>query len=107
MSEGRWEARASAYLPFAALEGYGNALRAATRRREPRRELSEDDCARLTDEVSSLSRGDLAEVEYHDGRRYVTAVRVVRQVDRDLGVLRLEGLDVSFCDLWSVRAAGR
>lgn len=107
MSEGRWEARASQFLPFAALEGYGDALRAAARRAEPRREPSGDDCERLSAEVSALARGDLAEVERYDGGRYVTEVRAVRQVDRDLGVLRLEGLDVPFRDLWSVRRAGR
>ena len=106
MSEGRWEARASMYLPFAALEGYDELVRAAMAGGgEPRRELADDDRARLSAEVSALSRGDLAEVEWHDGRRYVTEARAVRQVDRDLRVLRLEGLDVPFDSLWAARKA--
>lgn len=108
MSEGRWEARASLYLPFAALEGYDELVRAVMAGGgEPRRELADDDRARLSAEVSALSRGDVAEVGWFDGERYVTEARAVRQVDRDLRVLRLEGLDVPFGDVWSVRRVGR
>lgn len=105
MSDVGWEARASQFLPFAALDGYGDAVRAATRRGEPRRGLSEEGAGSLAAEVSALSRGERVAVEFHDGERYVTREGAVRQVDLDLRVLRLEGLDVPFDDLWSVRRA--
>ncbi len=105
MSDGRWVARASMYLPFAALEGYGDVVQDVTKRRERRREPSDDDCERLAAEVAALSRGEVVEVEYHNGERYVTERRVVRQVDCDLRVLRLDGLDVPFDSLWSAKKA--
>lgn len=106
MSEGHWEARASMYLPFAALEGYDELVRrAAAGGGEPRRELTDDDIARLSAEVSALSRGDVAAVEWYDGERYVMETCAVRQVDRDLRVLRLEGLDVPFDSLWAAMKA--
>ena len=95
--------RAAQFMPFAALTGYYDLVREQERVREPRREPSEEEAARISDELTGLRKGQLVRVTHYEHDAYVTTEGVVTRVDpvtRELTVVRRR---IGFDDVWSAR----
>ena len=94
--------RAAQFMPFAALTGYYDLVRACERVSEPRREPGEDEAARISAELARVRRGQLVRVTHYADGAYVTQEGMVARVDeaaRELTVVRTR---IRFDDVWSV-----
>lgn len=94
--------RAAQFMPFAALTGYYDLVRDRERLREPRRDPSEEEAARISDELSRTRRGQLVRVTHYQRDAYVTTTGVVTGMDvvaRELVVVRTR---IPFDDVWGV-----
>ena len=78
-------------MPFAALRGYYNLVRAKEVVPEPRQPLTDDDSRALDETVAALIRGDVVRAVYYRDGAYREATGAVSQVDtiyRDLWIVR-------------------
>jgi hypothetical protein len=89
-------------MPFAALEGYYDLVRDQERVVEPRRELTDEEVARISHELAVVRRGDLVRVTHYVGGAYVTQEGVVSEIDVPFHVLQVVRTRIRFEDLWSV-----
>ena len=83
--------QAKQFMPFAALKGYYDLIRQQERIPEQRRELTEEECQVLSQQIMQLHKGDMVRVRRYDQDAYVDITGVVTQVDttlRDLWVVR-------------------
>ena len=94
--------RAAQFMPFAALTGFYDLVRAQERVREPRREVGEERAAEISAELARLRRGDLARVTYYADDAYATREGIVACIEPDLRVLQVVRTRVRFEDLWEV-----
>lgn len=97
--------RARQFLPFAALRGYYDLVRKQERTVEPRHELTDDEAARLSSRVASLSKGDMVRVEYYDVDAYVTVTGVLSGIDTAFRTLTVVKTKIAFDDIRSVERA--
>ncbi len=96
------EDRARQFMPFAALKGYYDLVRERERVPEPRRELTEEHAAFLSEQVAALKKGDMVKVTHYDGEAYATTEGVLTGVDVILGALTIVKTHVSFGDIWEI-----
>ncbi|OUO35905.1 hypothetical protein [Olsenella sp. An290] len=99
---GRHADRAAQFMPFAALTGYYDLVRAQERVVEPRRDPSEEDAARISSELARIRPRELVRVTHYADGAYVTREGLVTSVDlaaRELTVVRTR---ISFDDVWRV-----
>ena len=94
------EDRAAQFAPFAAMVGHDAMIAEVARHTESRRELDEDEKARLDKILSELCEcKEVREVSVTyfkpDGKQaggeYLTACGIIEQIDSDPGILRLSG----------------
>lgn len=94
--------RAAQFMPFAALTGYYDLVRERERVSEPRREPSEEEAARISEELAAVRKGRLVRVNHYERDAYVTTEGIVTRVDpvaRELTVVRRR---IGFDDVWRV-----
>ncbi len=99
--------RAAQFMPFAALTGYYDLVRAQERVSESRREPSEEDEARISSELARVRPRELVRVTHYDRDAYVMTEGVVTHVDlaaRELTVVRTR---IRFDDVWGVEPLER
>lgn len=99
---GRHADRAAQFMPFAALTGYYDLVRAQERAVEPRRDPSEEDATRISLELARVRPRELVRVTHYADGAYVTQEGLVTYVDlvaRELTVVRTR---ISFDDVWRV-----
>lgn len=94
--------RAAQFMPFAALTGYYDLVRAKERVREPRRDPGEEDAERISGELLSTRRGQLVRVTHYDGEAYVTRTGMVTSVEPELRRLTIARERIRFDDIWSI-----
>lgn len=95
--------RAAQFMPFAALTGYYDLVRERERVTELRREPSEEEAARISDELAAVRKERLVRVTHYEHGAYVTTEGIVTGMDpvaRELTVVRRR---IRFDDIWSVR----
>lgn len=91
--------RAKQFMPFAALKGFEALLDAASRSKEARVELSEDQLEELNRTIQSLTEGDFVRVLYYTGHHYTESVGTVEAVDMSAHRLSIGGIVISFKDI--------
>ena len=79
--------RARQFMPFAALRGFEELIREQGRTPSPRKELSEEDAERLSQNLRRVERGMLVEVVYYSNGGYVTQRGMVSDVDLTMRTL--------------------
>ncbi len=99
------EERAKQFQPFDALKGLQEELRRREMRvlAEKKRLLSEEEEERLSRRLCRLRKGDWVEFSYYDRGFYRTGEGRVLTLDRENGLLRLEGKTLSLQDLYRLR----
>ena len=93
--------RAKQFLPFDSMKGLQEALRAeeAKRARVEKRELGEEDAARISQVLGQTSRGDAVRVTYYRSGSYLTATGEVAAFDTIRRTLTVEGQKIPFDDI--------
>lgn len=102
-AKGRHADRAAQFMPFAALTGYYDLVRAQERVSEPRHELTEEEAGRISAELSAVRKGQFVRVTHYERDAYVTTEGIVTGMDpvaRELTIVRRR---IRFDDIWGVR----
>lgn len=97
--------RAKQFAPFAAVGGLDAALAKKEREhaRKARAELLDDAAEHINEKLAGLYIGDTVEVTYYQRGEYVTVSGFVDNIDKGRRVLVVDGAEVHFKDLYSVK----
>ncbi len=88
--------RAKQFMPFAALKGYEEALRAKEKVVVPKMELSEEMLEDLDRKLHQIQRNDIITVVYYNGEEYVRVTGMVSRLDPDAKVLKVVNTKIPF-----------
>ena len=94
--------RARQFMPFAALTGYSEIIRQREKIIEPRKELSEDEAAVLSEKMSNIKKGMLIKITYYDNDGYDTMVGLVSKIDVIYRILTIVKTNVHLDDIIDV-----
>lgn len=95
-------ARAKQFMPFAALKGYEDALRAKEKIVVPRRELSEEMAQELDRKLHQIRKNDVVTVVYYDREEYIRITGMVSRVDMDGRILKIVNTKIGFEDISAI-----
>ena len=93
------EERARQFLPFNALTGYYQMILEKQRVSEPKKELSEDEAAALSDKLKSLRQHDLVSVTFYDKDAYITKTGMITDIDFTFQTLTIVKTKIPFQDI--------
>ena len=91
--------RAKQFMPFAALKGFEEAVKAQERLKEPKVILGEDARQELNFRLQGVQPGDRVRAEYYYESRYVTVRGRVKKIDALGRRIYLEELKIPIDDL--------
>lgn len=91
--------RAKQFMPFAALKGFEEAVRAQERQREPRVILGEDARQELNFRLQGILPGDRVRAEYYYEGYYITVRGKVKKIDTLGRRIHLEEIRIPIDDL--------
>lgn len=91
--------RAKQFMPFAALKGFEEAVKAQERQREPKVILGEDARQELNFKLQGIQPGDRLRAEYYYEGRYVTVRGRVKKIDSLGRRIHLEEIKIPIDDL--------
>ena len=97
--------RAKQFMPFAALKGYYDLIYEREKVSVPKKELSEDDAAALSEKLSAVKKGDLLKVTYYREGEYVKQCGIVAQVDFTFRKLTIVKTAIEFDDIYDIEKA--
>ena len=97
--------RAKQFMPFAALKGYEEALRAKEHIVVPKTELSEERLNELDEVFKTLNVGDMAECIYYSlsEEAYIKKTGILTKIDRDAGTIRIVNFSIRFEDIYDLK----
>ena len=91
--------RAKQFMPFAALKGYDEALRAKEKVVVPRAELSEEMAEELDRRLHQIQKNDVVTVVYYDKEAYLRVTGMVSRLDMDARLLKIVNTKIPFDDI--------
>ena len=91
--------RAKQFMPFAALKGFEEAVKAQERQREPKIILGEDARQELNFKLQGIQPGDRVQAEYYYESRYVVVSGKVKKIDSLGRRIHLEEIKIPIDDL--------
>ncbi len=94
---------AAQFMPFAALKGFEEALRAKERVVVEKKELSEDALDYLDYQLSIIKVGDMVEAIYYDDDAYVKICGLVSKINTKAKYITIVKTDISFDDIRELR----
>ena len=100
------ENRAKQFMPFAALKGYEEALRAKEKIVVEKIELSEEKKAELDYKMQQIHKNDIVTVVYFCKDEYIKLEGMVSRLDRDAKVLKIVNTKISFEDIYELSGDG-
>ena len=95
--------RASQFMPFAALKGFEEALRAKEKIVVEKSELSDEALEYLDYQIRTLEIGTMVTVIYYEEGEYLQKTGVVSKINREARYLTIVTTDISFDDLKEIR----
>lgn len=95
--------RARQFMPFAALRGFDEMIRAEQKEVTKKRELSEYDAERLSKKMNAVKKGSLVRVTYYREDGYVTVEGLVSELDIPMRRLRVVKTEIPMDDIWDIR----
>lgn len=96
------ENRAKQFVPFAALKGYEEALRAKERIVVEKIELSEEKKEELDFKLYQIQRNDIITVVYFCKDEYIKIEGMVSRLDTDARVLKIVNTKIPFEDIYDI-----
>lgn len=97
------ENRAKQFIPFAALKGYEEALRAKEKIVVSKIELSDEKKEELNRKLQQIQKNDIITVVYFHKDEYLQMEGMVARVDKDARILKVVNMKIAFSniyDLW-------
>lgn len=96
------EDRAKQFMPFAALKGYEEALRAKERVVVDKRELSEESKEELDKIIHIIKKQDIVTIVYYENEDYLKTTGMVSKVDTDSRYIKVVNKKIYFDDIFSI-----
>ena len=96
------ENRAKQFMPFAALKGYEEALRAKEKIVVEKIELSEEKKAELDYKIQQIQKNDIVTVVYFVKDEYIKLEGMVSRLDKDARVLKIVNTKIPFEDIYEL-----
>lgn len=96
------ENRAKQFMPFAALKGYEEALRAKEKIVVEKIELSEEKKAELDYKIQQIQKNDIVAVVYFLKDEYIKVEGMVSRLDMDAKVLKIVNTKIPFEDIYEL-----
>ena len=96
------ENRAKQFMPFAALRGYEEALRAKEKIVVEKIELSEEKKAELDYKLQQIHKNDMIEVVYFYQDEYIKVEGMISRLDMDARVLKVVNTRIPFDDIYEL-----
>ena len=96
------ENRAKQFIPFAAVKGYEEALRAKEKIIVEKIELSEEKKAELDFKLHQINKMDIITVVYFNKGEYIRLEGVVSRLDTDARVLKVVNTKIPFEDIYEL-----
>ena len=96
------ENRAKQFVPFAALKGYEEALRAKEKITVPKMELSEEKKEELSRKLHQINRNDIITVVYFCKGEYIQLEGMVSRLDKDARVLKVVNTKIPVSDIYEL-----
>ena len=96
------ENRANQFVPFAALKGYEEALRAKEKIVVPKMELSEEKKEELNRKLYQISKNDIITVIYFCKGEYIQTEGMVSRIDKDARILKVVNTKIPFSDIYEL-----
>ena len=94
--------RAVQFAPFASLRGYYGMIADEEKITQPKRELSEDECVKLSQKLTAVKKGDMLRVVYYSDSSYKTAVGLCTEIDLVMHTVRVLKIKIPFDSILSV-----
>lgn len=96
--------RAKQFMPFSALKGYEEALRAVEKEKEAigLKELQEDSKEILDRKLYQLKEGKQAAAVFFKEGKYQRQVGIVKRIDRESEILQVEEEKIPFQNLYNI-----
>lgn len=94
--------RARQFIPFAALRGYYDLISEQERVKEPKRILSDEESAVLSEKLKCIRKGGMLKVVYYNVDAYETMEGFVSTVDFTFRTLSIIKTKISFDDILDV-----
>lgn len=98
------ENRAKQFVPFAAVKGYEEALRAKERIVVEKRELSEEKKAELDEQLPHIRKNHMVRVVYFSDGEYIELEGMVSRLDTDAHILTVVNTKIAFEDIYELHA---
>lgn len=96
------EDRAKQFMPFAALRGYEEALRAKERIIVDKKELSEEKKEELDEMIHLIKKQDIVTVIYYEKDEYLKLTGMISRLDFDSRILQIVGTKIDFDNIFSI-----
>lgn len=100
------ENRAKQFVPFAALKGYEEALRAKEKIVVEKIELSEEKKEELDYKLQQIQKNDMITVVYFCKDEYIKLEGMVSRLDIDARVLKIVNTKIPFEDIYELTGDG-
>jgi len=94
--------RAKQFVPFAAVKGFEEALRAKERIVVEKIELSEERKAELDYKLHQVKKNDIITVVYFEKDEYIKVEGMVSRLDTDARVLKIVNTKIPFGDIYEL-----
>lgn len=102
MEDNKVENRAKQFVPFAALKGYEEAIRAKERIVVEKIELSEERKSELDFKLHQISKNDIVSVVYFDKDEYIKVEGMVSRLDTEARILKVVNTKIPFEDIYEL-----
>lgn len=96
------ENRAKQFIPFAALKGYEEALRAKEKIVVQKIELSDEKKEELNRKLQQIRKNDIITVVYFHKNEYLQMEGMVSRIDKDACVLKVVNTKIAFTDIYDL-----
>lgn len=96
------ENRAKQFVPFAAVKGFEEALRAKERIVVEKIELSEERKAELDFKLRQIEKNDIIKVVYFDKDEYIKIEGMVSRLDTDARVIQVVNTKIEFENIYDI-----
>jgi len=95
--------RAKIFLPFNGLRGYYDLILKVDKKREPKRELSDDELNELSVIFSKLKKRMMVEATYYLVDGYTTIKGMISKINVTKRVITIIKTDISFDDILTIK----
>lgn len=99
------ENRAKQFIPFSALKGYEDALRAKEKVVVPKIELSDEKKEELNRKLHQVQKNDMITVVYFHQNEYLQMEGMVSRIDKDTRILKVVNTRIAFSDIYDLWGA--